>query len=231
MLKIVIFIMVSFSFVYAEKHEYFSGIAKENGQIVYLEKHDLTLDDNNNVLEAKTVYTKPDGKVLGNLFSDFRNSLSLPDHVFTDERTKSIYGVRRLDKKIILFRKDDGKKEEKIELPENQDGDRIEIGCQGFSYFLKNKIEELKIKKKQPVLFMIPGDLSTYKFVLELLSENPDKTLDFKVKVENWFLRAFAPELNFKYDLKLHRILWYKGLSNLKNDAGKNMTVEIDYNY
>lgn len=59
----------------------------------------------------------------------------------------------------------------------------------------------------------------------------PDQTVDFKVKIENWFLRAFAPELEFKYDRKTDRIVWYKGISNIKSETGKNMNVEIEYKY
>jgi len=55
--------------------------------------------------------------------------------------------------------------------------------------------------------------------------------VDFKVKIENWFLRAFAPELEFKYDRKTDRIVWYKGISNIKSETGKNMNVEIEYKY
>ena len=216
---------------WAERHEIFSGIAKENNIIVYTENHDVTFDDKGQVLEAKTVYISPDGKKLGTLKSDFRQSLSLPEHVFFDERTKGKYGIRRLDSKVVLFNQDDGKPEQQIELSDKKEQDRIQVGCQGFNYFLKNKIDQFKKIKTQPVLFMIPGDLSTYKFVLEFVSENNDHIFDFKVKIENWLLRAFAPELEFKYDQKIDRIVWYKGISNIKSDTGKNRSVEIVYSY
>lgn len=229
--KMFILILIAFPNAWADRHELFSGTAKENSKIVYSENHDVTFDDQGQVLEAKTVYVSPDGKTLGTLKSNFRNSLSLPEHVFIDERTKGSYGIRRSEGKIVLFNQDSEKAEQKIELTEKKDQDRIQIGCQGFNYFLKNQIEQLKSAKTQAVLFMVPGDLSTYKFVLELIRENSDQTLDFKVKIENWFLRAFAPQLEFKYDRKIDRIVWYKGISNIKSEAGKNMNVEIDYKY
>lgn len=236
-LRILIFfaVLISLSIVgkpsWAERHEIFSGVAKENGQLVYTENHDVTFDDKNNVLEAKTVYVDAEGKTVGVLKSDFRKSLSLPEHVFIDERTKGKYGIRRADEKVVLFNQDDGKAEQKKELVDKNDKDRVQVGCQGFNYFLKGKIDQFKNEKIQPVLFMVPGDLSTYKFSLEFLRENPDRTVDFKVKIENWFLRAFAPQLEFKYDQKIDRIVWYKGISNIKNAQGKTMNVEIDYKY
>lgn len=217
--------------VHAESVESFTGTAKENGIVVYTEKHEVTRDKNNSVLKAKTTYLSPDGKVLATLESDFTQSLSLPDHTFFDERTKGKYGIRRDGNDIVLFNQDDGKNEQTATLKSEQDKDRIQVGCQGFNYFLKGRIDELQKIRSQPVLFMVPGDLSTYRFRLDFVQQNSDNTVDFKVKIENWFLRAFAPELEFRYDPKKERIIWYKGLSNIKNNAGKTMNVVIDYQY
>jgi len=216
---------------YAEKKESFSGIAKVDGKVVYIENHQVTFDDNGNVLEAETIYTDLQGKILGILKSDFRESLSLPAHVFLDERTKGKYGVRRRSGKIEMFNQDNNEAEETKMITNKEDLKRVQIGCQGFNYFLKSEIENIIKDKSLPVLFMVPGDLSTYQFVLEFMREGPNQIFEFKIKIENWLLRVFAPEFEFKYDRKIHRIIWYKGLSNLKNENGKNQSVEIDYKF
>lgn len=217
--------------VFSARQEFFKGEARENGKIVYLESHEVTFDDKNNVLEAKTTYFDPDEKAIAALSSNFRQSLSLPEHVFEDYRTKGQYGIRRSDNKIILFNKDDGKPETTKVLESNSDKDRVQVGCQGFNYFLKGKIDSLRDQKSLPVLFMIPGDLSTYKFVLNYVRENADQTVEFSVKIENVFLRLFAPELEFRYDQKKQRIVWYKGISNIKSNDNKPMNVVIEYKY
>lgn len=217
---------------FAEKHEMYQGVAKENGITVYIEKHDLTFDDQKNILEATTTYSSPEGKILGILKSDFRTSINLPSHIFRDERTQGQYGIRRsADGKIILFNQDSGKPEVIKVLEEEKDQKRLQVGCQGLNYYLKGKINQLRDIRSLPVLLMIPGDLDSYQFKLDFIRENQDGSVDFKVKIENWFLRLFAPTLEFKFDQKLNRIVWYKGISNIKNDAGKNMNVEINYNY
>lgn len=218
---------------FAEKHEVFRGEAKEKGVLVYVEHHDVTFDDSGKVLTAVTKYVDTAGKTMGILNSDFRRSLNLPEHIFRDGRTKAQYGIRRDADKIILFSQDDGKPELTKELEQNDDSAKsvLQVGCQGFNYYLKGKVEGLRQAKSLPVLFMVPGDLSTFKFVLEYVRENPDKTVDFRVKIESWFLRIFAPTLEFRYDQKINRIVWYRGISNVKNDNGKTMNVTIDYTY
>jgi hypothetical protein len=215
----------------AARRDLFRGTAREAGKIVYFEDHDVQFDDQGIVLEATTTYNNPEGKILAILTSDFRNSLSLPDHVFKDERTMTQYGIRREAGKVILFSKDRGKIETSKVLDDKGDIDRLQVGCQGFNYYLKGRTNFLKSIRSQPVLFMVPGDLTTYKFVLEYLGETQDQVVDFKVKIENWFFRAFAPELEFKYDKKIDRIVWYKGISNIKNNDGQVMNVTIDYKY
>ncbi len=227
----VLAVLFIFQSAFAERHDLFTGEAKENGKLVYTENHDVTFNDDGGVSTAQTTYTDPDGKVLGILKSDFRKSLSMPEHIFKDERTKGIYGIRREGDKVVLFNQDSGKKEENKELASEGDKDRLQVGCQGFNYYLKGKIDGLKEAKTQPVLFMVPGELSTYKFVLYFEKESSDQIVDFKVKIENWILRIFAPQLEFKYDRKIDRIVWYKGISNIKNDKGKTMNVTIDYKY
>jgi hypothetical protein len=215
----------------ADRFVSYQGTAKENGALVYVEKHQLTFDDQNNILEATTSYVSPEGKVMGVMKSNFRKSLNLPDHVYRDERTQGQYGIRRENGRIVLFNQDAGKPEATKVLEEEKDQKRLQVGCQGLNYYLRGKINEMKDIKSLPVLLMIPGDLDSYQFKLDFVRENPDQTVDFKIKIENWFLRLFAPTLEFKFDPKVSRIVWYKGISNIKSDAGKNMNVEIEYQY
>lgn len=142
--KLLILMLFIFPKAWADRTETFSGIAKENGKIVYTENHKVRFNDKGEVLDATTTYVSPSGKTLGVLKSDFRISLSLPEHIFVDERTKGQYGIRRSENNIVLFNQDAGKKEQQIELPDKKDQERIQVGCQGFNYFLKGKLDNLK---------------------------------------------------------------------------------------
>lgn len=216
---------------FAITHESFRAEARENGKVVYLEKHEVNFSDDGKALDAQTDYLSPEGKLLATLKSDFTPSLSLPNHQYEDLRTGSIYGIRRSGKKIVLFQQEKGQEEKTKELEDAQDSERLQVGCQGFNYYLKGKIESVKAQKIVPVLFMIPGELTTYKFRMKLMKDNGDGNLDFTVEIENFFMRLFAPELRFRYSQNLHRITHYEGISNIKNEKGKVMDVVIDYTY
>ena len=212
----------------AESIQRFIGEAREKDQLVYLEKHTVLYDHKKRVLESSTDYVKPDGKVFARLHTDYRGSISLPTHTFEDLRTGSVYGLRHEKDKVKLFRREKGK-EEKAKYFHVQDGGRIEMASQGFNYYLKGKTAELRDKKKVPVSFFVPGALKTYNFLLSYDKENNDQTVDYQVKIENLFLRLFAPRLEFRYDEKAGRIAWYKGISAVKGDDRKLMNVTVTY--
>jgi hypothetical protein len=50
-------------------------------------------------------------------------------------------------------------------------------------------------------------------------------------EVKNWFIALFSPTLRVSYDRKKNRILSYEGISNIKDEKGKNQNVRIDYIY
>ena len=51
------------------------------------------------------------------------------------------------------------------------------------------------------------------------------------LKLANWFLGVFAPELQLTYDKKNKKLLQYQGVSNIKDDSGSNQDVTIRYQY
>jgi len=78
---------------------------------------------------------------------------------------------------------------------------------------------------------LIPGKLDFYDFDMTPHEAEDGGTANFKIEINNWFLRIFAPHLLVKYDRLSKRIVWYQGLSNLRTDEGDNQNVTIDYFY
>lgn len=217
--------------VYAEaKVETYSGEAKRDGKTVYTEKHIVRYDAGGNVIEAETTYRNTKGDVISVLKSDFRSSLTAPDHVITNLRTGNVQGLRTSREKIILFNKDDGKAEETKELAITPNESRIAFGCQGLNYYLLKNLDEFQQKQSLPIRFLIPGDLDAYNFEIKFVRE-VDGIVEIEIEIDNWFLSLFAPKLKVKYDTKKKRIIWYEGLSNIKGEDGKNQSVTIVYSY
>ncbi len=207
------------------------GTARAGDKIAYVEKHKVEYADDGKLLHAETLYESPDGKPIAELKSDFTKSLTVPDHRVEDFRTGGVEGLRRERGKITLYDKAKGEPERTRVLDEKDAEDRILVGCQGLNYFVLGHLDDGRPITSLPLRFLIPGKLDYYDFDMKEIDQ-PDKNIaEFEISIRNWFLSLFAPKLHAKYDRKTKRLVWYKGLSNIKNEEGKNQVVTIDYRY
>jgi hypothetical protein len=215
----------------ADQTVHFQGEARIDGQLVYVENHEVLYDNAGRLLEAKTLYDSPAGKPIAEINSDFRESVTVPDHTVRDFRTGNIQGLRRENGAVVLFDQDPGKPERTRSLTEKDAGDRILVGCQGLNYYLLGNLERLDPKAKLPLRFLIPGKLDYYDFNLERTGESADGIVDYEISIQDWFLRFFAPKLYVKYDKNAKHLIWYQGLSNITDEKGDPQNVTITYNY
>lgn len=211
--------------------ELVTGTASSKGKVVYIEKHRVEYADDGKLLSAETSYESPDGKPLAILKSDFTSSLTVPDHNVQDFRSGHVEGLRRENGNIVLYDKEKDKSEKSRQLTASDAGNRILVGCQGLNYYLLGNLNNGKPIQSLPLRFLIPGKLDYYDFDMKEITQ-PDKSVaEFEISVKSWFLKLFAPKLHAKYDRKTKRLIWYQGLSNIKNDKGDLQSVEIEYKY
>lgn len=218
--------LVSLSFAQTSKY---TGVATLKGKTVYTEVHELKYDEKKNILESTTTYTDASGKVVGLLSNNYQKSLNIPDHLMNDIRKKTKHGTRLKDDKIELFSQDEGEKEE-TKLIEKNPKKGLTVASQGLHYYLITHYDEMKVKNFL-LNFLIPGKLDSYKFILSYKGKDKAGLDEFEVEIDNWFLRLFAPSLTLKYDPETKHLIYYKGLSNLSDENGEMMSVEINYKY
>jgi hypothetical protein len=234
MKNLIILIIISVfipSLSYAGKVVTYKGTAMKRNRLAYTENHVVKYDKKGKLISAETTYKDPEGKVISILKSDFRKSLTAPDHIIKDFRTGNVQGLRINPDNIILFNHDLNEKEEVKELKNEPGDDRLAFGCQGLNYYLLKNLDSFKKKKKIPIKFLIPGKLTAYDFEVEYMGESKDGIVDIEIKIQSWLLKIFAPKLKVKYDQNKQRIIWYKGLSNITDKRGRDQKVIITYEY
>lgn len=209
----------------------YQGIAKDGDKIVYVEHHTVEYNEAGKLLKATTIYVSPTQKPIAELKSDFTSSLTVPTHITTDMRTGEIQGLRREDNKVTMYFKEKDKPEKTRVLTSGDEENRILVGCQGLNYYLLENLSLVDPEKTLPLRFLIPGKLDYYDFDMKQITEPQGDIIEFEIKVKNWFLKLFAPTLRVKYDRKQKHIVWYEGISNIKDDNDKNQKVTINYVY
>ncbi len=219
----VLFLLLS-SFVLAQSYQ---GLATSNGSYAYLESHELIMNTTNKLIESQTRYTNLEGQILAKLDNDYRQSLLVPAHKFSDYQNSTEYGIR-YDKSVpIMFNKSaDGKYIEKRVSKSN----RLQVASQGLHYYIKQNIENIIKLKKIKINFVIPGKLDCFDFNLNVREVTDNKVI-LELAVNAWLLKMFVPKLKMVYQRKTGNLVLYEGFSNITTSNGSNQNVRIEYNY
>jgi hypothetical protein len=206
------------------------GEARKDDQIIYREFHEVTYSPRNKLLKSKTEYKAPEGGVLCSLDSDYTLHSSAPTHTVFDYQTEEYYGIRYENNELVMFHKykDASEKTKKIDASSK---DQTLVAAQGLNYFILENIEVLESKENIPFTFLIPGRLDEFNFVLKKVNQPSDESLDLELKVKSFWLKFFAPKMLLKYDKIKKRLVYYKGLSNIRDKNGDRQVVEITYSY
>jgi hypothetical protein len=210
----------------------YSGSARsKEGQVTYLERHNVQLTSTGDVSKASTEYTRESGEVFGRLKSDFSKSVTAPSYTFEDLRDGSSHGLEFDGQKYTLWKMGRDQKKESKEFPVDKfDKDALVVGCQGLHYYLVKNLNVLKGQKDVEVKYLIPGKLDYFSFLLNVEKEDDD-FIYLTVKVQNIILRAFVSNLHLTYRKKDRRLIAYSGLSNIPTDSGDIQNVQISYDF
>ena len=119
----------------------------------------------------------------------------------------------------------------------------------GFDYFVRENWSALLAGKVMEFDFMVPARGRTVTMSLaktggeqcarerasnpeiaKALGASPAYTC-FRLTVNNWFAKVFLKPILLVYDDQSMRLMAFRGLSNLKNDAGEAQSVLITYRY
>lgn len=208
----------------------YSGEARKGDRVLYNEFHEVTYDLQKRLSTSKTEYKSSEGTLLSTLDSDYTLNTSAPIHTVRDYITEETYGIRYEDSSLIMFhkKKDAPEKTKKIDPPEN---DQIFVAAQGLNYFIVQNMESLESKENIPFTFLIPGRLDEFNFILRRINNPTEETLNLELKIKSFWLKFFAPKMLLKYDTLKKRLIYYKGLSNIRDKNGDRQVVEINYSY
>lgn len=202
------------------------GVAKtlDGKNILYIERHEITPDENGLNKIIHTTYEKPDGVVFAKLSSDFSRHKTIPVVKFQDLRFQKSEELGFVeDGQQIFLKTQSGNKieEKKFQI----DGNMV-VG-QGFDNFIKRNFQKLS-ENSISILFGVVSKLDFFGFAAHKRSHSNNR-ITFGIKVKNIFLRAFLDEIQVEYDAKQRHLVKYVGLSNLPDDKGKDQNVLIEY--
>lgn len=226
-MKLFLFCFLLVSKVYSET-QVFEAMAKSEGQVVYLER--TTADyAGNSLVKAVTEYFDANGKSIGLLRSHFGQSLSAPEFVLHDARHGTSLGLKWVEDKPEIFTQEK-EKARVVMKPELGGVKEAVVSGPGLIYFVGQNLEQILTKDHLNFKYLIPGRPQAFDFTIKTIAHGPELA-EFEIKMRSWVMNIFGPRIRLIYDVKRKRILFYEGLSILRDPDGKMMSVDVEYKY
>ncbi|HPG94750.1 MAG TPA: hypothetical protein PLR28_09380 [Dokdonella sp.] len=208
--------------------EHYEGTAFDPaGRALYTESHwnRGSADDNTRVILFKC----PDGKAFARKHVEDAGEAQAPLFELDDHRSGYREGVRKAaNGKREVFVRRSRDQPEQTALIASKPGLVIDAG---FDRFIVRHWDELVAGGKQRVEFLLPSRMRTYSFVLNPLGADSIDGVPvqrFRLELDAWF-RFVVPSIDVAYASDTKFIREYAGVSNIRDNRGRNLRVRIDF--
>lgn len=207
----------------------FEAIAKHEGQMAYVERHTVVYDDQT-LIKSFTEYLDPEGKLIASMRSDYTHNLAAPEFVLQDKRNQSLQGERWRKGNLEVFSRETKKDRMASRSLATSNQKEVLISGPGLIYFIAANLQKIISNDVLDFQYVIPGRLEAFDFYIETLAHN-NQQVEFEIKMKSWLMRLFGPRLKLIYNIQKKRLISFEGLSNLRDEEGKMMSVDIQYKY
>ena len=198
---------------------------KQTGRFLYSETHHEILRDGRPI-ENTVVYRDDEGRVFAQKHIDFHKSQVMPDFQLVNTENGHVEGARGGETRLSIHfqkRSDSQVREASVEIPSNG------IVDAGFDRFIEQNWAALAAGKVLEREFLIPSQLEFYTFEIAKISSRESAEMAFRLQIKSLFLQMFVPSVRVYYDVQTRALLRYEGISNIRNNAGENFDVRIEF--
>ena len=198
-------------------------------KLLYRETHCQSEDK----LKREVLYKNPDGKSIAYKSIDYGNGFSTPSFKQTNFQTSEETEVT-VDKNIVTLSFTDANREQKQKTFEkNAFSDLPMVIDAGFDAYIRENWDSLVSGEQQQ--FQFP--LVTRSALIELqasassCSFESENSQCFKLEISNWLYRMLSNPIELGYERSQKQLIRYRGLSNIENESGIGLDVDIRYSY
>jgi len=208
--------------------QYYRGYAyaQDSHRLLYEEQH--WLYDEQGVGHRLVIYSCANGEAFSRKFVDTAPGEATPDVDMFDGCLGYREGVRTKEGQREVFTQPDSNSPEKhapIATPRNAVIDA------GFDAFVRLHWDTLSTSGVDPLPFLILSDLKYVDFSAKKLRDEQAGAREvrwFRLQLSGWY--AFVlPHIDVAYDAATHDLFEYRGLSNIRGEGNKNLTVTIQF--
>ena len=198
---------------------------QQTGRFLYSETHHEILRDGRPI-ENTVVYRDDEGRVFAQKHVDFHKSQVMPDFQLVNTENGHVEGARGGETRLSIHfqrRSESEVRKASVEIPSNG------IVDAGFDRFIEQNWAALADGKVLEREFLIPSQLEFYTFEIAKISSPEPGEMTFRLQIKSLILQMFVPSVRVCYDIQTRTLLRYEGISNIRNNAGENFDVRIEF--
>lgn len=206
----------------------YQGIARDLNNpaiILYTEYHRLQLG-NGRPVSRDVEYRDASGRLLATKSNRYGDNPATPEFTLRDERKTYSESARFDGSALTLSLNEKGKTLEKTfrSVPDDL------IVDAGFDDFVRTHWDRLQQGKRVDFHFASAARQELIAFRLEPQRSN-EQELVLSMRLSSRLLAWLLEPIELTYDRNTQRLLRYRGLTNIQDDAGNTFKANIDYQY
>lgn len=181
----------------------------------------------------EVIYQHHDGTLIAHKLLDYRSGHTTPSfvqHNFqANEKIEVIFNQEELSMSVT----GSGNRELENIYPVTELAGKPIVIDAGFDGFIRDNWDKLVSGEAQEFRFPLVARsrLVSLRVKPSACSYETETDQCFTLEPSNWFFRMLAAPIELGYDSSLTRLTRYRGLSNINDETGKGLIVDIKYRY
>lgn len=230
-LALVLLFISSHQAVFAGKlPTYVVGNAYEldGSDLLYTETH---CKINNRASEV--FYQSSDGKLIAHKALDYQSGSYTPSFVQHNLQSNEKVQVSFDEQSVLMSIKGANDKEQQDKHSITDISSKPVVIDAGFDQFVRRNWDELVAGKSMQFQFPLASRSTMISLQIAPSSCQYETETDqcFTLEASSWFFRMLSSPIELGYDAKLVRLNRFRGLSNINDENGNGLIVDIKYRY
>jgi hypothetical protein len=186
-----------------------------------------------NELASEVFYQHGDGTLIAHKTLDYRSGYATPSFVQNNIQAREKIRVSFDQEAVSMSVTDYGNQESKKTHPVTDTARKPTVIDAGFDGFIRANWDNLVSGEMQEFQFPVAsrGSLISLRLQPSVCSYETETDQCFTLEPSNWFFRMLTSPIELGYDANLVRLSRYRGLSNINDENGYGLVVDIKYRY
>jgi len=201
----------------------------ESDKLLYRETHCVSEDD----LAREVIYQDAGGKLIAHKKLDYSSGATTPSFVQKNYYSGELIEVA-LDEGVVSMAVTDSNSGEALKSSEENPGQKLPLVIDaGFDVFVRQNWDSLVAGESLSFQFPLSDRASLIELRIQPLGCSYPTQSDqcFRLDVANWLLRMLVKPIELGYDSNQRQLTRFRGLSNIGDENGNGLVVDIKYDY